>query len=146
MSDISRLAPVVRALDVSDVATAQKVLTRFHAGKVSEAYIGSLLASASNLLLVAEESRKVLGFLFAHWIDRLPVEQCQLFIYEVEVAPEHRRNGVASALLSAALEYARERGARAFVFTNHSNPAAIALYRKLGGTMKNGDDLLFIFS
>ena len=146
MSDISRLAPVVRALDESDIVTAQKVLTRFHAGKVSEAYVGSVLASASNLLLVAEESGKVLGFLFAHWIDRLPAEQCQLFIYEVEVAQEHRRSGVASALLSAALGLARGRSARAFVFTNHSNPAAIALYRKVGGTIKNGDDLLFVFS
>ena len=140
------MAHAVRRLDASGIATAQEVLTRFHRSEVSAAYVKSILDNVANLLLVAEESGKVIGFLFAHWIDRLPVEQRQLFIYEIEVALEHRRKGAASALVSAALGYARARGARSFVFTNHSNPAATGLYRKLGGKAKNGDDLLFVFS
>ena len=97
------------------------------------------------MLLVAEAPDGVVGFLYAHWIDRLYNESTQLFIYEVEVDEAHRRSGVGTSLLAAALAHAQQRGARAFVFTNHSNRAAMRLYEKVGGLVKNGDDLLFVF-
>jgi len=85
------------------------------------------------------------GFLFAHWIDRLRSNAQQLFIYEVEVAERYRRAGIGSALVAKALSTAHRQRARAFALTNHSNSAAIALYRRAGGIARNGDDLLFVF-
>jgi len=140
------MSVAIRTLSAQDVATAQEIVRRFHTRNVSDRHLASVLASAANLLLVAEDVGCLLGFLFAHWIDRLPSEAHQLFIYEVEVTEKHRRAGVGFALLTKALACARERNARAFVLTNHSNPAAAALYRKAGGVVKNGDDVLFVFS
>jgi ribosomal protein S18 acetylase RimI-like enzyme len=140
------MAVAIRTLTTDDVATARQIVRRFHSKTISDGHLASVLGGTGNMLLVAEDAAGLLGFLFAHWIDRLPSEGCQLFIYEVEVAHEHRRTGVAFALLTTALAYARQRNAPSFVFTNHSNPAAAALYRKAGGLVKNGDDLLFVFS
>jgi aminoglycoside 3-N-acetyltransferase I len=136
----------IRELNRTDAPHAQRLVQKFHSRSLSEEYLTSLLGNAANLLLVAEDSNQLVGFLYAHWIDRLPEERSQLFIYEVEVAAEHQRTGVGSMLLADALERARTRGVRAFVLTNRSNLAAMALYRKLGGVEKNGDDLLFVFS
>ncbi len=55
------------------------------------------------------------------------------YVLMVYVAPEHRRRGIATALLQTAQDWARQRGDRQIglqVFAN--NPAAIALYQKLG--------------
>jgi ribosomal protein S18 acetylase RimI-like enzyme len=136
----------IRTLHAGDVATAQRIVRRFHARSLPCAYLASVLANDANVLLVAEDGGDLVGFLFAHWIDRLYVQREQLFIYEVEVVADHRRTGVGSGLLSTALAFARERQTRTFVFTNQSNTAAVALYRKAGGIAENGDDLLFVFS
>jgi len=139
------MACQVRALTEFDASTALELVRRFHSSCLQQSRLASVLGNPANLLLVAEDAGRTIGFLFAHWLDRLRVSESQLFIYEVEVEPEQRRVGVGSALVASALARARERRARAFVFTNQSNAAAIALYRKLGGSVKNGDDLLFVF-
>ena len=135
----------VRALRGEDAAVAQRVVGRFHLASVAAEYLATVLANPSNLLLVAELDDSVIGFLFGDFIERLRLATSQLFIYELQVAAEHRRRGVAVALMSSALKRAAAQGVDAFVFTNHSNAAAAALYRKLGGVVKNGDDLLFVF-
>ena len=139
------MAYAVRALCREDAAVAQHLVGCFHSAHVSAEHLATLLANPSNLLLVAEQDRSVIGFLFSHFIERLRLATSQLFIYELEVAAEHRRKGVALALMSSALKLAAAQGIGAFVFTNHSNAAATALYSKLGGVVKNGDDLLFVF-
>jgi ribosomal protein S18 acetylase RimI-like enzyme len=139
------MAHAVRALRGEDAAVAQRLVGRFHSVRVSAEYLATLLANPSNLLLVAELDDSVIGFLFGHFIERLRLAASQLFIYELEVVAEHRRKGVALALMSTALKRAAAQGVDAFVFTNHSNVPATALYRKLGGVAKNGDDLLFVF-
>jgi ribosomal protein S18 acetylase RimI-like enzyme len=63
----------------------------------------------------------------------------------VEVVPEQRRTGVGQELMSNALTLAAARGIETSVIANHCNPAAVALYSKLGGIATNGDDLLFDF-
>ena len=39
----------------------------------------------------------------------------------------------------------RERKMSAFVFTNHSNQAAVAFYESTGARAANGDDLMFVY-
>jgi ribosomal protein S18 acetylase RimI-like enzyme len=55
------------------------------------------------------------------------------YILALYVLPEHRRQGIATALLHKAQDWAQARGDRQIglqVFAD--NPGAIALYRKLG--------------
>ena len=54
-------------------------------------------------------------------------------ITDVRVAPEHRRRGLASAVLEALLGWAAERGATtAYLQVREDNAAAMALYGRLG--------------
>lgn len=135
----------VRKLGPDDTATARALIRVFHERAVSEAYLAGLLADSSNLLLVAEAAGEVIGFVWAHWLDRLARERKHMFLYEIEVAPPHRRKGVGTELMAAVFSEARSSRADVFLFTNHSNPGAVRFYRHLGGTAKNGDDLLFVY-
>jgi len=135
----------LRKLGLDDTAVARTLVERFHGASLSRDHFRTLLADPSNLLAVAEVDGHVVGFVWAHRLHRLRLEQRHLFLYEIEVAGEHRRRGVGTALMRLVLEDAASQGSDLFVFTNHSNEAAVAFYRSLGGKVKNGDDLLFLY-
>jgi ribosomal-protein-alanine N-acetyltransferase len=83
------------------------------------------------------EGEGIYGFL-ARDDEPLGVILCRIAAEEVEVltlgvAPTARRNGVAQALMAAALGVARQRCvAQAFLEVAVDNDAAIALYERLG--------------
>ena len=84
-------------------------------------------------IAVAIESGLVVGF--ASGVDYIhPDKPRELWINEVGVAPSHRRQGVGHAVLAALLQTAAQIGCSvAWVLTDKSNNAAIALYGSLGG-------------
>jgi hypothetical protein len=76
----------IRTLTAHDARGARDLVRQFHSAALPDHYLEAVLGNPANVLLVAEHSHRVIGFLYAHWIDRLPAETSQLFIYEVEVA------------------------------------------------------------
>jgi ribosomal protein S18 acetylase RimI-like enzyme len=107
-----------------------------------------LLADERTLFLVAfdGDEPEPVGFVLAYELLRRHGEPSQLFVYEVGVAPEARRRGVATELLRELRRMARARGIRrGFVLTNEANEAAMELYRSLGGVRPNADDVLWDF-
>lgn len=75
----------------------------------------------------------------------------ELHVHNVAVHPEHRRRGIASALLQEAERYAREYGvARAWLEVRKGNLAAVSLYQRHGyqvvgeraGYYSDGEDAL----
>lgn len=82
--------------------------------------------NTTSLLALAEDG-SVLGYLvFTAVLDEGDVDN-------IAVAPEARRQGVASALLEAFRRYGREHGlASLFLEVRPSNTGAAALYEKLG--------------
>ena len=135
----------LRKLGPNDAVVAQKLVERFHDSAASEAYLSRLLSDQANLLFVAEGETQVVGFVWAHWLARLRMDRQHLFVYEVEVAGDHRRQGIGTKLMQAVLAEASSEGADVFLFTNHSNEAAVAFYTALGGRVKYGDDLLIVY-
>ena len=94
-----------------------------------------LLADRRALMLVAFDGELPVGFVLAHELPRRHGDRSKLFVYEVDVAPSHRRRGIASALLAQLAELARERGIRAgFVLSETDNGPANALYRDAGAS------------
>jgi [ribosomal protein S18]-alanine N-acetyltransferase len=89
-----------------------------------------LIASDNVLLVAATEGaagRQVRGF----FAGRVVVDELEIF--DVVVAADARRKGVGAALVGAALESARGRGAvRAVLEVRAGNGAAIGLYRRFG--------------
>lgn len=62
------------------------------------------------------------------------------WLEDLYVRPEARRRGVASALVQASVERARERGSRRIELdTNESNDAALALYERFGFSASSKD-------
>jgi GNAT superfamily N-acetyltransferase len=66
-------------------------------------------------------------------IARGAVDEGWLGVTAVEVAPEHRRCGVASTLMRALAEWGRQQGATAcYLQVDEGNSGALALYQQLG--------------
>lgn len=66
---------------------------------------------------------------------RLAIVDDHLYVTRLGVAEEHRRHGLATALMNSAYRWGAERGARWCVLQVAShNDAALALYRRLGFT------------
>jgi len=57
----------------------------------------------------------------------------ELSVMNIATRPDRRRQGIARAMMSAAMQYARDHGvARVFLEVRRSNSGAIALYRSVG--------------
>jgi ribosomal protein S18 acetylase RimI-like enzyme len=83
--------------------------------------------------LVAEADGTVVGYVRVQPVTPLPENAHVHGIAGLAVAPAARGRGVASALLSAAAQHARERGARKLSLRVLStNEAALRLYERLG--------------
>jgi ribosomal protein S18 acetylase RimI-like enzyme len=96
-----------------------------------------LEAGEATILLVGAEPEgiAVLRFRPALWTESLDA-----YLEELYVVPERRGHGLGRALLEAALDLARERGAGFIdLGTSVDDVAARALYEKLGFTNREGD-------
>ena len=130
----------------ADAEAAVRLVEQFEQRVVSADYMRRFLSNPSNFLLAAEEEGAVIGFLSAHQIDSLSREAQAMFIYEIEVSEEHRRQGVGSVLIDHIRDIANERGMfEMFVFTNYSNTEARAFYAATGGQIEEGDELMFVY-
>ena len=98
-------------------------------------FLVSQLADPGCLVLVAEVSNEVVGYVFAQieptsWRDlRGPCG----FIHDVYVHERHRQQGTGRALLGAAIDWIRSRGlSQVVLWSKSGNDAAQRLFAKLG--------------
>jgi aminoglycoside 3-N-acetyltransferase I len=99
----------------------------------SDAYIDGMLAGDTFIALVAVESDAVIGGLTAYVLRKFEQERSEIYIYDLAVDEDHRRQGIAIALIEKLREIARERGAYViFVQADPPDDPAVALYTKLG--------------
>ena len=99
------------------------------------AFLGSRIDSPDDVIFVAEKDGRIAGYLFAalepmSWKElRGPAG----FIHDIAVEEADRRTGIATMLMSAAMEWLREHGApRVVLGTAAPNQAAQALFHRLG--------------
>jgi ribosomal protein S18 acetylase RimI-like enzyme len=71
--------------------------------------VRAYLADHRNVFLLAYEGSEVVGFLRGTELRQLGSERKQMFLYEIEVGPRSRRQGVGSGLVRCLLQYCRER-------------------------------------
>jgi GNAT superfamily N-acetyltransferase len=108
-------------------------------GKNPEAGYGwflcSQLADEDVAVFVAEREAEVIGYVYAGLEPRSWKELREAcgFIHDVAVREEGRRSGVASALIEAAIDWLRSRGApRVVLWTAEPNAPAQRLFDRLG--------------
>jgi GNAT superfamily N-acetyltransferase len=94
-----------------------------------------MLDSTDDCVFVAEEDRKVVGYVFAA-LEPLSWKELRGpagFIHDIAVDAGARKSGVARSLMKAAVEWLRERGApRVIVWTAASNETARAMFGRAG--------------
>jgi ribosomal protein S18 acetylase RimI-like enzyme len=136
----------VKRLQPQDAETAAAVVKLFAGKVVSAEYLQGFLANPHNYLLVAEADNRLAGFLLAHALQRLKQDSYKMFIYEIEVSEDFRRQGIGAALINHIREIVRQENLmNAFVLTNYSNQGAVEFYKSTGGKIANGDDLMFVY-
>jgi aminoglycoside 3-N-acetyltransferase I len=98
-----------------------------------DGYLAALLDNDDFIALAAVEGEAVIGGLAGYVLPKFEQRRSEFYIYDLAVAPSHRRRGVATALIRKLQDIAAERGIYViFVQADSGDDAAIALYSKLG--------------
>ena len=106
----------------------------------------AFLADPRHHIVVAVDHGTVVGFVSAVHYVHPDKPRPELWVNEIQVAPTHRRRGLARVLLDKVLALGRERHcAEAWVLTDVGNTAARRLYSSLGGVEGSQDALMFTF-
>jgi ribosomal protein S18 acetylase RimI-like enzyme len=145
VSDPALTGPVVRAAMVEDAANIGRLLHDFNTEYDDPtpgpdrlaARIEQLLAGGDTAVLLAgagPDGLAVLRFRPAIWSEAL-----ECYLAELYVVPAMRGRGLGRALMNAAMQFARERGADYMdLGTAETDLAARSLYESLGFSNREG--------
>lgn len=133
----------IRQLTSDDVILMEAMLTSFgeafdevetySAARPNKAYLQRLLNSDYFIALVAIKDGLVVGGIAAYELQKFEQERSEIYIYDLAVSFEYRRQGIATALIEKLKDIAVGRGAYVvFVQADHDDDPAIELYTKLG--------------
>ena len=99
----------------------------------TDAYLGALLGKPHFIALAALRGDEVVGGLAAYELEKFEQARSEIYIYDLAVREADRRKGVATGLIRALGQIAKERGAYVmFVQADRGDAPAIRLYESLG--------------
>lgn len=105
------------------------------------------LGSPNSILLVAKKKGVECGAIFAHFQQSHNSAQSAILLQGVAVAPEFRRQGIASAMLGTLRRVSKRMGAgKVVIITNAKNHAALELYKKAGAGRPDTTKVVFEYS
>jgi aminoglycoside 3-N-acetyltransferase I len=105
----------------------------YQANPPSDRYIERLLSSDHVVALVAISAGEVVGGLVAYELQKFEQERSEVYVYDLAVLEDFRRQGVATTLFTHLKQIALDLGAHViYVQADYGDDPAIALYTKLG--------------
>ena len=105
----------------------------YGAAPPEDAWLTGLLAKEHVTILVALSDMQVVGGLVAYELDKLERARRELYIYDLAVATDYRRRGIATALIENLRIIAARRDVWViYVQADYGDDPAVALYQKLG--------------
>jgi len=133
------MAIEIKVLQRGDESILMNVAAEVFDNTIDAELTREFLEDPRHHIAVAIDNGLVVGFASGvHYIH--PDKPPELWINEVGVAPTHRRQGLGKAVLRALFEVGRTHNCKlAWVLTDRSNVAAMALYSSVGGTAGVGD-------
>ncbi len=140
---VQKVEFVVRRLVAGDVQVFRDMLDLF--GRVfdephnyienqpDDAYLEALLGGDQFIGVIAESGDAIVGALAAYELKKFEQKRSEIYIYDLAVDENHRRQGIATALIEKVKDIARERGVYViFVQADQGDEPPTALYTKLG--------------
>ena len=114
---------------------------------LSISYLERFLIKSDNVLIVASEESRPVGFLVAYLLDRVDRNQQMVCLYEIEVIESFRQRGVGTKMIDCLKELCgRIDAMKAWAITNRSNSAAMKLYKQSGAALDgSGDEVVFVY-
>jgi aminoglycoside 3-N-acetyltransferase I len=133
----------IRQLQRNDVALMNAMMVMFadsfgdvdtYTGALpSKNYLERLLGSKQFIALAALAEKTVVGGLTAYELQKYEQERSEIYIYDLAVAADYRRQGIATALMTELKAIAVSRGVYViFVQADLPDIPARSLYAKLG--------------
>lgn len=133
----------IRPLGPHDIAPARAMLAMFgrafedlqtYTGRQpDDAYLTTLLGSDTFLAVAAFAGDEVIGGIAAYLLPKFEQARTEMYIYDLAVAEDYRRQGVATAMIEEIRRLATARGVYViFVQADHGDDPAIALYAGCG--------------
>ena len=133
----------VRRFGESDAEAAVDLLRHFQtSGGLDIHGMEQFLSNPGTVLIGATVDGTAAGFAIAYSLPRLDGEPDMLFLYEIEVLEEHRRKGLARAMIEELKDRAE---GKFFILTQRSNQPATSLYEATGARPVEPDDVLYAF-
>lgn len=135
--------PFIRQLGADNVGHFRKLLELFgdvfedrdtySRAQPDDAYLKRLLGGEAFVALAAMRDGAAVGGLAAYELMKFEQARSEFYIYDLAVTAEHRRQGIATALIAKLKDIAQSRGAYViYVQADLVDDPAIALYTKLG--------------
>lgn len=126
--------------DLSDMRALNRLFAKAFADEKThlsqpprEEYLKRWLSQNHVLCLGAFLNNQLIGGLVAYVLEKYEQERSEVYIYDLAVAEEHRRRGVATQLIQSLKPLAKSKGAWViFVQADPEDQAAVRLYESLG--------------
>jgi ribosomal protein S18 acetylase RimI-like enzyme len=136
----------IKSLGPTDSGLLNNIAEDVFDDPIVEASAQEFLNDPRHRLVVALDKDIVVGFVSAVIYVHPDKPAPELWINEIGVAPIHQRRGVGKALMRAIVEEAKHSGCReAWVLTDRTNVAAMAMYTSAGGEETLPDPTMFTF-
>jgi aminoglycoside 6'-N-acetyltransferase I len=137
----------VKVLQASEVSTLENVAPGVFDDPIDPRAAREFLEDPRHHIAVALDAGRVVGFVSAVHYVHPDKRQPELWINEVSVGPEHRKRGLARAMLERMLEEGRALGcSEAWVLTERDNVAALRLYEGAGGKREPDGAVMYSFA
>lgn len=137
----------IKRLQPGDEDIAIKIIKTIKNGgavdcAVGPDYMRKVLTRDDFYFIGAYENNTPAGFALGYLLPRVNHEQDMMLMYEVEVAPKFRGQGIGKKMIQLLKEYCRDLNVlKMWVLTNASNQQAMNLYKTTGGKQRNEKDL-----
>ena len=133
----------LRQLSADDLPLMHDMLTLFaeafaepdtyNDARPPDGYLHRLLQKPDFIALAAMYGEEVVGGIAAYELEKFEQARSEIYLYDLAVATQHRRQGVATAMIDELKRIAGERGAWViFVQADRGDDPAVELYSGLG--------------
>lgn len=110
-------------------------------------HLQGFLSLDSNYLILALADSVPVGFLTAYRMPALSCNASMVYLFEIEVAPAFRRQGIGREMINLLKKLCRQDGVEdIWVGTENDNMAAKRLYESTGGICSYPDNCEFIYT